>query len=62
VIEQGAIFEGSCKMVQMQTAAEKAKRENKKDEPLDTTKMPPPVRTDAAAKPTSIPNVSNVVS
>jgi cytoskeletal protein CcmA (bactofilin family) len=64
VIEQGAIFEGSCKMLQMHTAAEKAKRENKKvDEPLDTTKMPPPpVRTDAAAKPTSIPNVSNVVS
>ena len=62
VIEQGAIFEGSCKMLQMHTAAEKAKREKKADEPLDTTKMPPPVRTDAASKPTSIPNVSNVVS
>lgn len=62
VIEQGAIFEGSCKMLQMHTAAEKAKREKKPDEPLDTTKMPPPVRTDAASKPTSIPNVSNVVS
>ena len=63
VIEQGAIFEGSCKMLQMHTAAEKAKRENKKvDEPLDTTKMPPPVRTDATPKPTTIPNVSNVVS
>lgn len=61
IIEQGAIFEGSCKMLQMHTAAEKAKRENKKDEPLDTTKMPP-VRTDAAAKPATIPNVSNTVS
>ena len=62
IIEQGAIFEGSCKMLQMQTAAEKAKRENKTAEPLDTTKMPPPVRVDAPAKPATIPNVSNVVS
>jgi cytoskeletal protein CcmA (bactofilin family) len=62
IIEQGAIFEGSCKMVQMQSAAEKSKRDKKIDEPLDTTKMPPPVRTDASAKPASIPNVSNVVS
>lgn len=61
VIEQGAMFEGSCKMLQMHTAAEKAKKENKKDEPLDTTKMPP-VRTDAAAKSATIPNVSNTVS
>ena len=62
VIEQGAIFEGSCKMVQMQTAAEKAKRE-KKDEPLDTTKMPT-MRADtpAAPKPTEIPAVSSVAS
>ena len=62
IIEQGAIFEGSCKMLQMATAADKAKREKKVDEPLDTTKMPPPVRPEAAAKPASIPNVSNVVS
>jgi len=70
VIEQGAIFEGSCKMVQMQSAAEKARKE-KKDEPLDTTKMQP-VRADspatattttpAAAKPATMPSVSNVVS
>ncbi|HEY2964315.1 MAG TPA: polymer-forming cytoskeletal protein [Pyrinomonadaceae bacterium] len=60
VIEQGAIFEGSCKMLQMQTAAEKARKE-KKDEPLDTTKMP--LRNDSpAAKPTEVANVSNVVS
>ena len=69
VIEQGAIFEGSCKMVQMQTAAEKAKRD-RKDEPLDTTKMQT-VRADtpattatapAPAKPATIPSVSNSVS
>lgn len=61
IIEQGAIFEGSCKMLQMHTAAEKAKKDVKKDEPLDTTKMPP-VRAEASAKPATIPNVSNVVS
>lgn len=55
VIEQGAIFEGSCKMMQMHTAAEKAQKDTRKNEPLDTTKM-------TAAKPTEIPAVSNVVS
>ena len=60
VIEQGAIFEGSCKMLQMQTAAEKAKKEMK-NEPLDTTKMKP-IHADTAAKPTEVSSVSNVVS
>ena len=61
VIEQGALFEGSCKMVQMHTASEKARKDLKKDEPLDTTKMP--LRSDAqAAKPTEVSSVSNVVS
>jgi cytoskeletal protein CcmA (bactofilin family) len=66
VIEQGAIFEGSCKMVQMHSAAEKANKD-KKDEPLDTTKLQPvradaPTPTPAAAKPTTMPAVSNVAS
>jgi cytoskeletal protein CcmA (bactofilin family) len=61
VIEQGAVFEGSCKMLQMHTAAEKARKDPKKDEPLDTTKMP--LRSDTpAAKPTEVSSVSNVVS
>src|SRR5688500_8273392 len=38
IIEQGAIFEGTCKMVQMTAAADKAK---KKEEPLDTSRMKP---------------------
>src|ERR687894_626223 len=46
IIEQGAVFEGSCKMVQ---AVDKAKKEKKEDQPLDTTKMPA-MRADA--KPT----------
>ena len=64
IIEQGAIFEGSCKMVQMTAAADKAKKDNKKvDEPLDTSKMQPLRAPDAAAaKATEIPNVSSVVS
>jgi cytoskeletal protein CcmA (bactofilin family) len=60
VIEQGAIFEGSCKMLQMSQAVDKAKKDKKVDEPLDTTKMQP-LRADAP-KPTEIPSVSNVVS
>src|ERR1700741_1722953 len=44
IIEQGAVFEGSCKMLQMTAAADKKKKEAAKkslDEPLDTSKMQP---------------------
>jgi len=59
IIEQGAVFEGSCKMVQ---AVDKAKKERKvEDQPLDTTKMPT-MRADTSMKSTDIPAVSNVVS
>jgi cytoskeletal protein CcmA (bactofilin family) len=58
IIEQGAVFEGSCKMVQ---AVDKAKKEKKEDQPLDTTKMPT-MRADANMKSNEIPAVSNVVS
>jgi cytoskeletal protein CcmA (bactofilin family) len=60
IIEQGAVFEGTCKMLQMATAAEKAKT-GKKEEPLDTTRMKT-IAADAAVKPTEIPSVSSVVS
>ena len=59
IIEQGAIFEGSCKMIQMTAAADKAKAV-KKEEPLDTSKMKS-IPTDAG-KTSDIPAVSNVVS
>jgi len=59
IIEQGAMFEGSCKMVQMSQAADKAKNNNKKDDqPLDTSRM----KTIPTDKPADIPAVSNVVS
>ena len=60
IIEQGAVFEGTCKMVQMTQAADKAKSV-RKDEPLDTSKMKT-IAADAAAKSADIPAVSNVVS
>jgi cytoskeletal protein CcmA (bactofilin family) len=52
VIEQGAVFEGSCKMTQAKAAAEKPKVE-RKDNVIDTAKPAPvpAVKTDAAAKP-----------
>jgi cytoskeletal protein CcmA (bactofilin family) len=64
VIEQGAIFEGSCKMLQMTAAVDKAKRE-KKDEPLDTSRMKTiaaDAGASAGAKPTEIPAATSVVN
>ena len=60
IIEQGAVFEGSCKMVQMTQAVDKAKSA-RKEEPLDTSKMKT-IAADAAAKSADIPAVSNTVS
>ena len=60
VIEQGAVFEGSCKMLQMTAAANKAKHE-KKDEPLDASRMKS-IPADAGAKPAEIPAATNVVN
>ena len=60
IIEQGAIFEGSCKMLQMSQAADKAKSA-KKEEPLDTSRMKP-IPADATAKPADIPAATSAVS
>lgn len=57
IIEQGAIFEGSCKMLQMATAADKVKKE-KREEPLDASRM----KTIPADKPADIPAATSVVS
>lgn len=61
VIEQGAVFEGTCKMLQMTAAADKAKREKKDEQPLDASRMKP-IPADAGAKPTEIPAATNVVN
>ena len=60
IIEQGAMFEGSCKMVQMTQAADKAKL-NKRDEPLDTSRMKP-MPADAGSKTADIPAATSAVS
>ena len=60
IIEQGAIFEGSCKMLQMSQAADKAKVV-KKEEPLDTSRMKP-IPTETSAKPADIPAATSAVS
>jgi cytoskeletal protein CcmA (bactofilin family) len=60
IIEQGAIFEGTCKMLQMSQAADKAKSNVKKEEPLDTSRMKS-IPADAA-KPADIPAATSVVS
>ena len=61
VIEQGAVFEGSCKMLQMTAAADKARRD-KKEEPLDTSRMKTIAADATGAKPTEIPAATNVVN
>jgi cytoskeletal protein CcmA (bactofilin family) len=59
VIEQGAVFEGSCKMMQMSTAAaDKAKKVN---QPLDTSSMKP-IPADTPTKSGDISNVSKMAS
>jgi cytoskeletal protein CcmA (bactofilin family) len=61
IIEQGALFEGTCKMMQMATSADKVKKERKDDQALDTSRMKM-IPADAPAKPADIPAVSSVVS
>jgi cytoskeletal protein CcmA (bactofilin family) len=39
VIEQGGVFEGSCKMIQQKAATEKAARVDRKDNGIDTSKV-----------------------
>jgi len=60
IIEQGAVFEGSCKMLQM-ASADKARKDKKEDQPLDTPRIKT-IPTEAPAKPAEIPAISSVVS
>ena len=65
MIEQGAIFEGSCKMTQLDALADKGKKSyagaTKQDPVLDTTRMKP-VTSDRPGKDADITNVSDVAS
>src|SRR5687767_8789238 len=61
IIEQGAVFEGSCKMLQMSAAAEKVNKEKRPEaQPLDTSKMQ--TLNPDSGKRAEVANVSSVVS
>jgi len=49
IIEQGALFEGTSKMIQQKTAAEKASKGERKDHVIDTSKLDT-VKTDTAER------------
>jgi cytoskeletal protein CcmA (bactofilin family) len=59
MIEPGALFEGSCKMIKM--TAGKGKSNGRDDQPLDTSSMKP-ISADAGAESTEIENISSVAS
>src|SRR4029077_11413766 len=59
MIEPGALFEGSCKMIKI--SAGKGKSNGRDDQPLDTTSMKP-ISADASPKSSEIKTVSSVAS
>jgi cytoskeletal protein CcmA (bactofilin family) len=59
MIEPGALFEGTCKMIKMTTG--KGKSNGRDDQPLDTTSMKP-INADQSPESTEIENVSSVAS
>jgi cytoskeletal protein CcmA (bactofilin family) len=61
MIEPGALFEGSCKMIKMNAGTGKGKANGRDDQPLDTTSMTP-IKADATPEATEIANVSSVAS
>lgn len=61
MIEPGALFEGSCKMIKLNAGAVKGKTNGRDEQPLDTTRMKP-INADATPESTEIANVSSVAS
>src|ERR1043166_9100183 len=61
MIEPGALFEGSCKMIKLNAGATKTKTNGRDEQPLDTTRMKT-IAADAGAESTEIANVSSVAS
>ena len=62
VIEQGAVFEGSCRMVQLKTAMEKQREDKERHDSsaLDTSSMQP--ITDSSSETSSYSDASDVAS
>jgi cytoskeletal protein CcmA (bactofilin family) len=61
IIEQGALFEGSSKMIKMNAGLNKPKIEGRDVQPLDTSSMKS-IAADSASKPAEISKVSSVAS
>jgi len=64
VIEQGGVFEGSCKMVQQKAATEKPAKFERKESVVEATSLQP-VKVDAASKPDGAikkPEISSVAA
>jgi len=61
VIEQGAVFEGSCKMTQAKAASDKPKVE-RKDNVIDVAKAPAPAPVPVKNEPTNKPAVPAVAA
>jgi cytoskeletal protein CcmA (bactofilin family) len=61
MIEPGALFEGSCKMIKMNAGTTKGKTNGRDEQPLDTTSMKP-IKADSSTESTAIANVSSVAS
>jgi cytoskeletal protein CcmA (bactofilin family) len=62
MIEQGAIFEGSCKMTQASAAAEKGKKTYAADESILDSTRAKAANADRVSKTSDITNVSDVAS
>jgi cytoskeletal protein CcmA (bactofilin family) len=61
MIEPGALFEGSCKMIKVNAVTEKGKSNGRDEQPLDTSSMKA-INADGSDKPKAIENVSRVAS
>ena len=61
MIEPGALFEGSCKMIKVNAGVEKGKSNGRDEQPLDTTSMKA-INADGSDKSKAIENVSRVAS
>src|SRR2546423_3396621 len=61
MIEPGALFEGTCKMIKMNAGKSKGKSNGRDEQPLDATSMKP-INVETSEPSTEIANVSSVVS
>jgi cytoskeletal protein CcmA (bactofilin family) len=61
MIEPGALFEGSCKMIKVNAGVEKGKSNGRDEQPLETTSMKA-INADGSDKSKAIENVSSVAS